>query len=345
MPKKISIRLLAFLLLSLMSGLLEIGIVIRGFFFQEGIFFPFFLALCYQIGTLVPFPFSPSKPIFIAMVSALMLTLSLFFLKIGNELAIYALITILSSAVINIGRVSLGKADASTTIKRFARICGFLSSPVLIWDSAVIGVTVAAASITFIASRQYDPQKNIDDHRFSHRDNHAIILALVSHQVHYFCYCTAILILLLSAHNPLTSSFIFMSGWLTYIASPYIFGLNANPIRVVLIGHLILPFILTGLVSFEPNSLVWYIFWLLTGPFGGTIVFLTKYAQERYNLSSKKLASVENIGHCIGSFLAVVWITCGFTLIGLFILAAIFALVTALAFKTASSNKNLPLEE
>ena len=325
--------LAAFFALSFLSGMFEIGVVFRGWAGQQGLLFPFCLALAYQLGTLAPYPINTGRVtslmlgvVAIATLAALVLTTSL------ATWWLLPLVT-MTSAATNLGRVALGKAEISTTLKRCARVAGFLCAPILISDLALCAsVSLAVGLMSFPVVRNY---ARINPGELSDRPLGArrqfMTAALFFHQIHYFSYCTAIVVMLFSNHTPFLAVAIFIGGWISYIASPHIIGSKFEPERVALLGHAILTAVLYGLASAEPNSPAWYILWFLTGPFGGTIVYLTKYARRSHRYNEVALASVENLGHCVGSAIAVAWVAYLLPVSGLLIVASIFALLTAIA--------------
>lgn len=321
-------RILIFLLMSGASGLLEIGVVVRALT-TDGLLAAFMAALAYQLGTLVPHPIRISSR-HVAVFGAIAGGAAAAVMLWGDapRWLDFPAITA-ASLLVQVSRIQLGKAQIPTTTKRIARIAGFFASPLLVLPPSLpaLLLLVGVAAVT-TASGRFDPATSRGrDHSPLNRRLAAI--GLITHQVHYFSYCTMTLATLLLTLGASFGIGLFVCGWLTYVSLPHILGHRRSNARVAFIGHVALVPTLIALGSVQPAGITYCVLWMLTGFCGGTVVYLTRSAHADHGFAEPELASCENIGHCLGSALALCLATIAASPAALYSAAALMAAITA----------------
>lgn len=327
MPNK---RILIFLVMSGTSGLLEIGVVVRALA-ADGLFAAFLAALAYQLGTLVPHPIR---------ISSRAVAVFAVFGAIGGGAAAALMIwgdaprwldypvIAATSLLIQVSRAQLGKSEIPTTTKRIARIAGFFASPLLVLPPALPALLLLAGVVAVAtAPGQFDPATSRG--QVHGPLNRLAAMGLITHQVHYFSYCTMTLATLVLALGAPFGIGLFVCGWLTYVSLPHIVGHRQSNARVALIGHVALVPTLIALGSVPPAGIIYCILWMLTGFCGGTVVYLTRSAHVDHGFNEHELASCENVGHCLGSALALCLATIAASPATFYAAAALMAAITA----------------
>jgi hypothetical protein len=306
---------------------LELGVIVRTAADSPSLLAPFALALAYQLGNLVPVPVPVGRSGFAAMVGAVVALVGI----ISAEMPVWGLcLTVaLVSALINSARQALGKTAISTTLKRGFRIVGFLLCGFALVDAVLSAVLVGAALIAGAILWQHDKPPRPAGHAVRVTGAGTMAAALVLHQMHYFSYCTLVLVVLVQGVGPAWAAPLFVAGWVSYVSVPHLVGdrLPAGPL--VIGAHLALAGVLMALALVPPTSPIWVLLWVATGLFGGTVVYLTGLAEARFGFTARSLAAHENLGHMLGAALALLWVASGLQAQGLQVAAAIFALTTA----------------
>lgn len=326
-------KLALFLALSFLSGLFEIGVIIWGRDGRPDLVLAFLLALAYQLGALVSFR-APGRASWWGLLLA---TAVLGVAHLAGEAVgtawMFVLVT-LASALINLSRAALGKAEISTTLKRCSRVLGFLAAPAMLLP-AVPGVAVLAAVVLSLGPVSLaEPAREAAASGPPSSRGTAIKWALVTHQMHYFSYCTVVIVTLLQRHSAIIAVSLFILGWASYIAVPHLIGNRWEPGQTALWGHLLLPLVLVGLWITPSAGPLWSLLWIATGFFGGTVVYLTRFSRERYGLNEGQLALLENTGHCLGAGLALAVVCAHWSSHHLFVVGAAFAATTAALIAT-----------
>jgi hypothetical protein len=242
-------------------------------------------------------------------------------------------LVMLASALINLSRAALGKAEISTTLKRCSRVLGFLAAPAMLLPAVPGAAVLVAVVLSLCAVSLTEPAREATAIGPSKRGT-VIKWALVTHQMHYFSYCTVVIVTLLQQHSALIAVSLFILGWASYIAVPHLIGNRWEPGHTALWGHLLLPLVLVGLWVAPSAGPLWSLLWIATGFFGGTVVYLTRFSRERYGLNEGQLALLENIGHCLGAGLALALVCAQWSIHHLFAVGAAFAATTALLIAT-----------
>lgn len=338
MPK---VQLIQFLALSLISGFVELGVIIHGVAAGSGLMAPFALALAYQLGNLVPNPL-PLRRLGFALL-ALATPAVLLIAPPADGLALWplCLATAMVSALINAARLSLGKAAISTTLKRSFRVVGFLCSVFALMHSVLLAVLILSALLAgLILWRQPETAVPAPQTRPAAPHSKTMSAALVLHQMHYFSYCTLVLVVLVMQLGPIWAAPIFVLGWLSYISVPHIIGSRYPAAPVVIGAHFALALVLLALGAAPHASPLWIVLWIATGLFGGTVVYLTRLAETDFRFSGAHLTTFENLGHVFGALLALLWVALKLPLDGLMTIAAGFAIATAILTWLAITRKS-----
>jgi len=313
----------SYLLLSFLSGFLELGIIMYAL--RQGM--PFvaipLLGVAYQAGALFRRPVELPPWHYVAA-TALGLALGL----VTHESIILLVLTVLLLSIgIQGGReLTLKKAQVSTFAKRVSRIAGFALSGFFdlrfLFAIAVVGLStmlLLRKGLSGVAAP------------FLHRNWHPKILGvtMLVHQSHYFSYAYFIPFLFLNVHNvsaPLVG-LIFCIGWVSYSIAPFAFA--KQPLaRSFSFGHVLASLTLFTIFGFSESLWVIILAWFFSG-FGGGTVFCLRELECKLISDKPDLDLWENLGHILGLLVC-------FTVIGVwgqppivFLMAGIIAFLTA----------------
>ena len=289
-----------FLLLSLLSGVIELGSVLLGIKLGVPvagiILFPFW----YQLGNLLMSYLPRKKSLYLFMLATVILgTIINSFLWSYIVLAIQLVIT---SYCIQAAREK-NKKSCPTWLKRSFRIGGFAISAIFV---SCNGQIILIASI-FFSVLLLLRGTTIERVASGKKKYQGISLVMIFHQIHYFVY-TYIMPIYLYQN---TKSFIavaiaFAITWIVYLSPQVIVEKSGNVKykKVFFVGHSFLAVCL-GLMAWMSRfgcTEGVLCCWLLTG-FGGGTVFCIKHLCSKYEKMNMDLS--ENIGHVVGPFLAV----------------------------------------
>jgi hypothetical protein len=325
-------RLAAFLAFSVVSGFLELGLILAAALGPDPFMAAALMALAYQLGTLVPLPFAVTRPATRALLACgavlALAVLALAALAIPALPVRMVLVAVLS-AVVNLSRMALGKAEVSTTLKRSFRVAGFLAAPVMTLPAALpvaaFGVLALGTGVLWSSPPINRPASRMG----GLRPRPVMTAALLAHQMHYFSYYAAVVAALAMTYGPVDGTIGFVMGWISYISAPHLAGRRLPPETLVVGGHVGLALVLALLAAAMPGGWGWLILWILTGFFGGTVVYLTGLARQRFGFDEAALTGTENAGHALGALVACLWLATGGAVGQLFLIAAVFALMTA----------------
>jgi hypothetical protein len=287
-----------FLLLSCISGMVELGGIFYTINNNYSIVEIIGIGLAYQIGNLVPNPLRANKfTTVIASCFSLLAFIAFQFYATNYYLLFIAFV----AAAITIQSVrSLQKDNVGTTTKRSFRVLGFLVSP-FVGIPGNIAISFLLVGICCFTT-------------WSHRHNQlmkprisSINLIMIFHQIHYFSY--AYFVLLQLEHvagiagwsndlNLLLAAAAFTLGWLTYIAVPHLYTKNTFA-KYFIIGHCFVSLLLF-LMGILHNSPMFILLWILTGFGGGTVFCIEKMNKITYHSSKPDMVFSENLGHIIG---------------------------------------------
>ena len=315
-----------FLLFSFLSGVLELGTVLR--YFNEG--YPlwniFLMASMYQLGNLLFLPerLQPSLARGLGMVNGIVSVVCMY----SGNLFPEAFGIVLTSLCIQIVRAE-HKENCPTWIKRTFRIGGFLFSPVMVfYGPAVMVIISILAAVLIVTGNDGTVQKR-------RTKNRTISFVMVYHQIHYFIYTYIMpLTVIYLTKNIYMSVFLYVLTWLVYLLPEWVLKKNAryDAKRIFFICHLLLGVLMAVLSMSFLTENIWagLCAWMLTGAGGGS-VFCIKELTEANAVCNMPLS--ENIGHFLGSVLSAVIAAAvtdhiGMTLTGV---SCIFVCMTLLA--------------
>jgi hypothetical protein len=325
----------SFLALSFFAGTLEIGSIVGPVRAEWPTLWVFLVAAAYQFGALIGTKQLSRRNeigVFFAVCTATLMV-AMFRSRYGILLLVFS-----ASMLLNAQRAGLGKAEISTSLKRSFRVGGFLAAGLLSSVATAVVVAAFAASVSFAVfldrSMVSVPDGTIEDPAPMNR---RMALILVLHQTHYFSYYPVVLLAFLVRFGIKLGVLVFLVGWVSYIATPHLIP-RGDPWLVGIVGHCLLSVALVALWRTPIESWRWIALWTLTGFFGGTVVFLTRFAKQTCQMTEQQLAVVESFGHCVGISIAVLAVSLGFVQRNLVLVAALFAALTAGGLVTVRSN-------
>lgn len=315
-----------FLILSTMTALLECGPLFLGIGLGYGPGQTLSFCLAYQAGNLFPIPFSLRASTLrrITVLSMLLLSLAPFMQAFPfPQWGFYSSgILLLSCATQSIRREM--KTRSGTVKKRLSRIAGFLLAPLLayapfplLWLCCLVVLFSLRGLSGYNAASDNSP---LSKNRRGTPKFYPLYTIMLWHQLHYFIYAYG---LLLHAYQITGNAFftmLFFAGtWLTYVSAeplvkllwrtyPKTFSATSGTsgyINAILTGHAFLLIILMGLPNVSGG--LFYCLWILTGFGGGTVFAITALYGHSAAYTKERLVLTENLGHFIGTGLAVLW--------------------------------------
>ena len=275
-----------FLLLSLISGLIETGTVIfalRHFGPETALL----AAILYQIGNLVPFPLRLSKlTVFIlAFASGTLMVIGVFF-----PIAVIFAIPCMSASLQSIRGEF--KKHSPKMQKRIFRTIGFLLGFIF---TPVIGIISATIIVIYsLISNAYSSKTIVTLPKFN-----KLHLVMIFHQMHYFVYCYIVMIVAYQYGGALFAAGLFFAGWITYVIAPILYRNSDNYKKIFLFGHLLLVVLLVSMFFIQSLPAMAFL-WIMTG-FGGTTEFCIGRLAKKYDLFNEVNHNcAENYGHILG---------------------------------------------
>ncbi len=289
----------SFLLLSALSGLMELGVVFLGVHLRLPVHEVISLPIFYQMGNLM-MNFAPRKRGFCVALSAIACALS-FLLYNHYHFFVLAVQLVSASYCIQVSR-EVQKKACPVWLKRVFRIGGFAMAPFMLIGNgqAVMLISMAFCLVLLIKSPaqpaplQKKGRKNIS-------------LVMIFHQLHYFVYTYIMPIYVFYLTNSyILSGLAFAVTWIIYLLPQTIAeGLKIKQYSLMFfVCHSFLA-VCMGIISYASllkAQLLVLIFWLLTG-LGGGSVFCIKYLSKDYSDMDMELS--ENIGHVLGPIISV----------------------------------------
>lgn len=292
--------MVSFLLLSLLSGVIELGSVFLGIRLGVSVAGIFLLPFWYQMGNLL-MNYLPRNETFyfIMFVTVASGTISNNF---SWSYIVFASQLVITSYFIQ-AACEKSKKSCPTWLKRAFRIGGFAISPVLVLYN---GQPILIASTLFSVMLLLRGAATVET-TSNKKKYFGISFVMIFHQIHYFVYTYIIPIYLYQR----TGSFIivailFATTWIVYLF-PQTIVEKYDIMKyktVFFVGHSFLAICL-GLMTWMANAgfAKGVLFcWLFTG-FGGGTVFCIKHLSSKYEQINMDLS--ENIGHVMGPALAI----------------------------------------
>lgn len=278
-----------YLLLSVLAGVIEVGVVIYAINNGYTVLQTLFVVLAYQFGCFFPTNIILNKPLLLltGCLSILFAITSGFY----PSFWVLLLAIFLISPLLQLAR-GINKSNISTGVKRMFRIIGFSISPIFSpFLLSVLSVIVFIAIVYYV---------NEDKSKISIGFIPAHNLIMVVHQMHYFSYVYILLIIAkkLDAYQGYLVAVYFVLGWLTYVSAEYIFS-GKYYFKYLIFGHIYLLIVL-ALMTFIESPLIRVLLWVLTGFGGGTVFCIKKIFIKFEKYDKYSLETAENYGHILG---------------------------------------------
>lgn len=295
-----------FLVLSLLSGVTELGSVYLGITWELPIHFIILLPLFYQAGNLLT-NFLPSKAFWGITVAGIVIVL-LGVYSWHPSLWIFAAQLALTSYCIQLVR-SRNKSSCATWLKRSFRVAGFALSPLMCFNDGQVIILLSMILCVFTLAKEALSQdaRKVPLPTFKKKALE-ISLVMVFHQLHYFVYSYMIPIYVnQKTGNLVASALLFSLSWVIYLVPQTI----AEKLHIVHYktmffcchGFLGLCMAAMSISAYFDNMSMVLLFWMLTG-LGGGSVFCIKHLYKRNAPANMDFS--ENIGHFFGPILAIV---------------------------------------
>lgn len=291
-----------FLFLSFLSGVIELGSVYVGIKLDLPVSMIMLLPFWYQLGNLL-MAYIPKKRSVYFILSVLTIILSVINITNFNY---YAFSLQLSACSLCIQTAREGnKKNCPAWLKRSARILGFATSPIMLFQHGQLTLIIGTLFATYLLLKmQNAPTKK----RMFIQSELALSWVMIFHQLHYFVYTYIMPIYIYNiTRSYLLSSISFAITWIVYLTPQTIIEKfsKINYKQIFFIGHSFLAICMGAMFWSSYNKFVWVVLlsWLLTGLGGGT-VFCIKHLSVKYERINMDLS--ENIGHVLGPLIAIV---------------------------------------
>lgn len=314
---------LFFIILNIMSGLLETGAVIFGMR-NYGIVFALVAALLYQIGNLTPYPFKLSKTVktLFASASAILMIFGMW-----TPCCVMVAIPFLALSLQSVR--AKYKLDDLKSYKRILRMIGFFLG---FGFNAFIGIVGSCIVVFAICLSDSNDKFAIIIPHFNR-----LQWILVFHELHYFVYCYAVMLIAYQYIGAIGATVLFFLSWIAYVSSRKLFYKNAsNYKKAFIIGHSILVIILI-LIYFIPNMAMKTVCWLLTG-IGGTTEFCIGELEKKTGQNAANHNCAENYGHIGGTLISIFIVIITKNLLSTVLIAGVFASVALILMFTKKED-------
>lgn len=297
--------MISFLILSLLSGVIELGGIYLGITWDLPIHTIIMLPLFYQVGNLLT-SILPSKTSgSIAVTGTVCLLCGIY--NWHPSFWILAVQLALCSYCIQIVRLQ-NKSAYATWLKRIFRIAGFVLSPIMCLKDGQVVILLSIMFCVFSLMKEVLFQK-VRDESSPRKENKPakISMVMVFHQLHYFVYTYIIPIYVHQKTGSIAiSALLFSLSWVIYLTPQTI----AEKLHIIhyktmfFCCHIFLGLCMAAIsisAHFDSVGMV-LLFWLLTG-FGGGSVFCISHLYKKY--ASINIDFSENIGHFLGPVIAI----------------------------------------
>lgn len=292
-----------FLILSFLSGVIELGAIYLGIVEKLPVFLIISLPLFYQTGNLM-ISMLPKKTSLCAIIAGIVCLLSVIYYIYPN-LGVLAIQLTFSSYCIQFVR-ACHKSSCPVWLKRSFRIAGFALSPIMIWHQGQIMFLFSSLFCIFLISRDAT-MRGAKVFQEKKTQIAGISMVMIFHQLHYFVYSYIMPILVYEiSESIIMSSLVYSITWIVYLLPQTIAEkLNVtNYKKMFFLCHLFLAVCMASIAisAYFYDTTMVVLFWLLTG-LGGGSVFCIKYLCENYE--SINMDFSENVGHFVGPLIAV----------------------------------------
>ncbi len=293
---------IGFLVLSFLSGIIELGSVFLGISLNIPIPMIILFPLFYQLGNLMMnYNIFRRKTIYIIM-AIIVIGLGIFNWA-GYSYISLAIQFIFSSFCIQATRDKY-KKDCPSKLKRSFRIAGFAVSPIMIHvrnEQLIMIISMILCLIFWLNSSDIsdlDQSQKVKSNQRSY--------VMIFHQAHYFVYTYIMPIYIFQiTRSYIWTAIAFAITWIVYLIPEEVEKkYKIDHKKMFFACHIFLAISIGGisLASTKGNYILVSLFWLLTG-LGGGSVFCIKHLTEKYENINMDLS--ENIGHGFGALIAI----------------------------------------
>lgn len=297
----------SFLILSFLSGVIELGSAYIGIIHELPVCLILMLPLFYQTGNLM-ISVLPRRLLLNVIFTGIVCFLSIIYYICPN-FWILAVELAFSSYCIQFMR-ACHKSSCPTWLKRSFRIAGFALSPIMLCNDGQIIFFFSALFCIFLIIKDtvaHRESKIISQGKKTQITG--ISMVMIFHQMHYFVYTYIMPIFIYTlTKSIIMSSLVFSVTWIVYLLPQTIaekFNI-VNYKKMFFFCHFFLGVCMAiiAVSAYFHNTTFVLLFWILTG-LGGGSVFCIKHLCKRYE--SMNMDFSENIGHFVGPLIAVLF--------------------------------------
>lgn len=294
----------SFLILSGLSGIIELGVVFLGVYLGLPIPTVISLPIFYQLGNIL-MNYLPRKQKLCGVLSVIAFILGVLLYGRYHYFPC-AIQLVLSSYCIQMSRATQKRA-CPVWLKRVFRVGGFAISPIMLIGNgqAVLLICMVYCCILLIKLPGMSEPTQIKERK-------KLSLVMIFHQLHYFVYTYIMPIYVLRLTNSyILSGLAFAATWVVYLLPQTIVErLKIKQYSLIFFTCHSFLAVCMGMISYtsmHDAMLAVLVLWLLTG-LGGGSVFCIKHLAKHYSDLDMELS--ENIGHVLGPIVAVLLCYC-----------------------------------
>lgn len=297
--------MLFFLLLSFLSGTVELGAVYLGITMQQPVYIIMLFPLFYQIGNVLMDIIPRKKTLhvwFLIIVGVLIVINSLHF-----SYYLFCIQLLCSSYCLQLYRLKY-KKKCPTWLKRCFRIGGFAASPIMtIFHGQIVFSLVFLLCLSVhLVSKEVTNATEITEYNDAQDERKHLSTVMLFHQLHYFVYTYVMPIYMFRLSGSIIlSALSFSITWVVYLLPQVLTDkYRLKNFRIIFFCchlFLLLCLVLIGVGFCTNNPVVALAGWFFTG-LGGGSVFCISHLTRYYE--TIKMDYSENLGHFGGPFIA-----------------------------------------
>ena len=296
----------SFLILSGLTGVIELGVVFLGIYLGLPIPAVISLPLFYQLGDVL-MGFLPRKWKFCGLFSAIALLLGVLLYGKYHYIT-FAIQLVLTSYSIQTSRAA-HKMACPVWLKRVFRVGGFAVSPIMIIGNGQAVLLLSIVYCCMLGKKSKLPQISEPAHN---KERKRVSFVMMFHQLHYFVYTYIMPVYMHCLTNSyVLSGLAFAATWIVYLL-PQTIVESLKMKRYSLMFFVCHSFLAVcmGMISYSSMldaSLAVLALWLLTG-LGGGSVFCIEHLINHDDHQNMELS--EKIGHVLGPIVSILLCYC-----------------------------------
>lgn len=297
-----------FYLTCVFSGIIELGAILWGLGHGFSVTWSLGLAVAYQIGNILLFFIDEKirKRQTYILFCFVVITVAMQFPNNPTIEYILAFLTFAGLSTIIQTMRSAVKSKEPRWRKRCFRVVGFVLSAVMYgYGNEVLLIISIALFALSIVTPKFDDSCWIKKLVKGEYGDNRICVTMVIHQMHYFSYCYAMLVIAtMFYNNSWIATLWFIGNWIPYIITePLIkYSKKEKWMTFLIAGHVLVAGLLIAmyLAVKQGNVSLAMLLWVFTGFGGGNVFCIKKSLEPVKQYHNMVWVFSENIGHILG---------------------------------------------